>query len=188
MPFTESFVPDTGRHDRAPDAARRAHAAGAHAAGAAAGLPATDGAARADEAALGGLAYPSTQTYRPAVTPAQRIAVEDFLNTREDEGRALRPRLTVLCIAWWLEQHAGRSAVCTADVRALYPARAGRAIPSAATLSRVLADGRTHGLFEALGGGWYRVTRLGGTVVDTLPDLFPLPGVFGARSTTRLRP
>lgn len=128
---------------------------------------------------------PSTYSYRPSVTPAQRQAVAEFVEGKAGPGTELRPRLAVLCIAFWLQEIAGRQACCTADLRALYPLRPEQKLPAAATVSKVLTEGREHRVFEPLGKGWYRVTPFGQLLVESLPDDALVGTVYGQRSAAR---
>jgi len=128
-----------------------------------------------------GPAHPATRVFRGTYTPAMRREAADFVRAR---GEALRPVYVALCIACWLRDHAGRDAVCGADVRALFPTSSDGERQRLRSPTDLLRRARNDGFLDSAGAGWYRVTALGRAVVDALPDLGAMESLVG-RATAR---
>lgn len=124
---------------------------------------------------------PLSRAYRPEEDPGMRRAVEDILHAK---GSALRPAYAALCIVRWLQDARDRTAVCAADVRALYPRRPGVVAAPMRDPASHLRRAAEDGLLTAFGSGWYAITPLGRAVVEALPDGALVGVILGRRSAS----
>jgi len=124
---------------------------------------------------------PLSRAYHPRYEPDARRAVHEFLRAKACE---LRPAYAALCIAYHLQQSAGRDAVCGADIRALFPRREERIAGALRNAHDILRRAAVRGLVETLGGGWYTITPLGARVVEALPDDERVAELRGCRTVS----
>lgn len=122
-----------------------------------------------------------SRAHHPEFPAPLRRAASDYLR---DMGCALRPPYAALALVNFLDVHAGRSVVCSADIRALFPHPREELAGALRNPSDILRRAAARGLVEPLGDGWYRMTALGREVVAVLPDEKRVAELRGCRTVS----
>lgn len=112
----------------------------------------------------------------PAATDTiRRTALTRFIVERGTIGRCD----AALCALYWLEKEGGRDEGATGhEIATLYPLHGKRRMTGMAYL---LASLTRAGLAESVAKGWYRITPLGRSVVEVLPDAAMAAQLRGVR-------
>ena len=105
----------------------------------------------------------------------RRTALTEFITQRGTIGRCD----AALCALYWLQTDGGRDDGATGqEIATLYPLHGKRRMTGMAYL---LASLTRAGLAESVAKGWYRITPLGRSVVEVLPDVAMAAQLRGVR-------